>query len=50
MAGAISRVEGATAQIVAYDVGSRIAQATATARSAKEATHDDVVVKGLTPR
>jgi hypothetical protein len=35
MAGAISRVEGATAQIVAYDVGSRIAQATATARSEK---------------
>jgi amino acid transporter len=33
MAAAISRVPGATAQIVAYDVGSRIAQATA-ARSA----------------
>jgi hypothetical protein len=32
MAGAVSRVEGATAQIVAYDVGSRIAQASATAR------------------
>jgi hypothetical protein len=28
MARAISRVEGATAQIVVYDVGSRIAQAT----------------------
>ncbi len=36
MAGAISRVEGATAQIVAYDVGSRIAQATAAKRSGKE--------------
>ncbi len=36
MAGAISRVEGATAQIVAYDVGSRIAQATAAARSEKD--------------
>ncbi|UMB68005.1 APC family permease [Mycobacterium paraterrae] len=36
MAGAISRVDGATAQIVAYDVGSRIAQATATARSEKD--------------
>jgi amino acid transporter len=35
MAGAISRVDGATAQIVAYDVGSRIAQATADARSRK---------------
>ena len=35
MAGAISRVDGATAQIVAYDVGSRIAQATAAARSGK---------------
>jgi amino acid transporter len=33
MAAAISRVQGATAQIVAYDVGSRITQATA-ARSA----------------
>ena len=32
MARAISRVEGATAQIVVYDVGSRIAQATAAAR------------------
>ena len=29
MAGAISRVPGATAQILAYDVGSRIAQAAA---------------------
>ena len=36
MAGAISRVAGATAQIVAYDVGSRIAQATAAARSQKK--------------
>jgi len=35
MAGAVSRVAGATAQIVAYDVGSRIAQATAAARSDK---------------
>jgi amino acid transporter len=35
MAAAISRVEGATAQIVAYDVGSRIAQITANARSLK---------------
>jgi hypothetical protein len=35
MAAAISRVPGATAQIVAYDVGSRIAQATAAARSEK---------------
>ncbi len=33
IAAAISRVPGATAQIVAYDVGSRIAQATAAARS-----------------
>ncbi|MGA8332018.1 MAG: APC family permease [Mycobacterium sp.] len=33
MARVISRVEGATAQIVVYDVGSRIAQATAAARS-----------------
>jgi hypothetical protein len=32
LAQAISRVEGATAQIVVYDVGSRIAQATAAAR------------------
>jgi hypothetical protein len=46
MAGAISRVEGATAQIVAYDVGSRIAQATATARLEKDARHDDAPVKG----
>ena len=37
MAGAISRVDGATAQIVAYDVSSRIAQATATTRSEKDA-------------
>ena len=36
MAGAVSRVAGATAQIVAYDVGSRIAQATAAARSEKD--------------
>jgi amino acid transporter len=35
MAGAISRVDGATAQIVAYDVGSRIAQAEAVARVKK---------------
>src|SRR3984957_16353185 len=35
IAGAVSRVSGATAQIVAYDVGSRIAQATAVARSEK---------------
>jgi amino acid transporter len=35
MAGAVSRVAGATAQIVAYDVGSRISQATAVARSEK---------------
>ena len=33
LAAAISRVEGATAQIVVYDVGSRIAQATAAARA-----------------
>jgi hypothetical protein len=32
---AISRVEGVTAQIVVYDVGSRIAHATAAARSAR---------------
>ncbi len=36
MAGAISRVEGATAQIVAYDVSSRIAQAEAAARTEKD--------------
>ncbi len=36
MAAAISRVDGATAQIVAYDVGSRIAQAEATARIEKD--------------
>jgi amino acid transporter len=35
MAAAISRVPGATAQIVAYDVGSRITQATAAARLRK---------------
>ena len=35
MAEAISRVEEATAQIVVYDVGSRIAQATAAARSGR---------------
>jgi hypothetical protein len=35
MAGAISRVEGATAQIVAYDVSSRIALAEATTRTEK---------------
>ncbi|MFZ3271841.1 MAG: APC family permease [Mycobacterium sp.] len=35
MAAVISRVSGVTAQIVAYDVGSRIAQATVTARSQK---------------
>ena len=35
MAAAISRVPGATAQIVAYDVGSRITQATAVARLRK---------------
>ena len=33
MAGAISRVPGATAQILAYDVGSRIARAADAARS-----------------
>jgi amino acid transporter len=36
MAATISRVPGATAQIVAYDVGSRIAYATAAARSEKD--------------
>ena len=36
LAAAISRVPGATAQIVAYDVGSRIAQATVVARSQKD--------------
>lgn len=35
MAAAISRVHGATAQIVAYDVSSRITRATAAARSEK---------------
>jgi hypothetical protein len=38
MAGAISRVPGATAQIVAYDVGSRIAQATAARSRARDAS------------
>jgi hypothetical protein len=33
MAAAISRIDGATAQIVAYDVGSRITRAAADARS-----------------
>ena len=42
MAGAISRVEGATAQIVAYDVGSRIAQATAAARSVKNEKNEAI--------
>jgi hypothetical protein len=42
MAGAISRVDGATAQIVAYDVGSRIAQATATARSEKNEKNEAI--------
>jgi amino acid transporter len=42
MAGAISRVAGATAQIVAYDVGSRIAQATAVARSQKSVASKSV--------
>ncbi len=35
LARAISRIEGATAQIVVYDIGSRIAQATAAARSGR---------------
>ena len=42
MAGAISRVAGATAQIVAYDVGSRIAQATAAARSEKNEKNEAI--------
>jgi amino acid transporter len=42
MAAAISRVEGATAQIVAYDVGSRIAQATAAARSEKNEKNEAI--------
>ena len=42
MAAAISRVAGATAQIVAYDVGSRIAQATATARSEKNEKNEAI--------
>jgi hypothetical protein len=36
LAQAISRVEGATAQIVVYDVGSRLSQATAAARLGSE--------------
>ncbi|WIM88278.1 APC family permease [Candidatus Mycobacterium wuenschmannii] len=46
MAGAVSRVEGATAQIVAYDVGSRIAQATAVARAEKVSTKANASVTG----
>ncbi len=42
IAGAVSRVAGATAQIVAYDVGSRIAQATAVARSEKNVASESV--------
>jgi hypothetical protein len=42
MAAAISRVAGATAQIVAYDVGSRIAQATAAARSEKNEKNEAI--------
>jgi hypothetical protein len=42
MAAAISRVEGATAQIVAYDVGSRIAQITAHARSLKNEKNEAI--------
>jgi hypothetical protein len=38
MAAAISRVPGATAQIVAYDVGSRIAQATAVRSGGSDAS------------
>ena len=38
MAAAISRVPGATAQIVAYDVGSRIAQATAARLAGSDAS------------
>jgi amino acid transporter len=38
MAAAVSRVDGATAQIVAYDVGSRIAQATAAVRARERDT------------
>ena len=48
MAGAVSRVAGATAQIVAYDVGSRIAQATAAARSEKNDASESV--EGDQPR
>ncbi len=42
MAAAISRVEGATAQIVAYDVGSRIAQITANARSLRNEKNEAI--------
>jgi hypothetical protein len=42
MAATISRVPGATAQIVAYDVGSRISQATAVARSQKSVASESV--------
>jgi amino acid transporter len=42
MAATISRVPGATAQIVAYDVGSRISQATALARSQKSVASESV--------
>jgi hypothetical protein len=42
MAATISRVAGATAQIVAYDVGSRIAQATTAARSQKSGASESV--------
>jgi hypothetical protein len=42
MAAAISRVPGATAQIVAYDVGSRISQAAAAARSRKSIASESV--------
>ena len=42
IAGAVSRVAGATAQIVAYDVGSRIAHATAAARSQKSVAPESV--------
>jgi hypothetical protein len=42
MAATVSRVAGATAQIVAYDVGSRIAQATAVARSRKSVASESV--------
>jgi amino acid transporter len=42
MAAVVSRVAGATAQIVAYDVGSRIAHATAAARSPKSDASESV--------